>query len=568
MTAVCFKYSFVLLLLLSPCLGAGQQAIRQALLHVDSLLHIEDMDKADSLLRSIEKNPPKDAADLLRLQYLRGYYYNALEDNIKATKLLLNLPEKSERKNLYKLSAEANIQMALVHEKTDNLIACKAYLDKASSIINKNRFDTLLGWLYVRTSSYYRFKDNLDSALYFARAAIPAAEKYKHKHALADAYLLVAIYLVKRGDSSALSYFKMALQKYLLQYNYRGAATMYGNISKIYLKKNLLNEALLYNDSGVSLAVGNNLPDTYMYWEIRSNIFNQKKQFDSALYYYKKYTEGLIEVTARNEAREIKKLTEQYEGDKKEATIKAQQKRLTAIIIISSIIALASLALYIQYRKIKKQNSRIIAQVNELNRLVKQKQILLSELQHRVKNNLQHVLSLLDIQKESLAHNNIEEAIRENKNRVHSMAMLHNKLWLADGNDAVDFEGYLHELAALIHSAYYDPQKEIEIEVKGTIKELNIDTAVPLGLVMVELLSNSLKHAFKYKKNGTIRIEITNEIQIAKRLLTYSDDGCGFDFKHPPKKGLGLELINGLLKEINATLQSKHDNGTTFFIRF
>ena len=85
---------------------------------------------------------------------------------------------------------------------------------------------------------------------------------------------------------------------------------------------------------------------------------------------------------------------------------------------------------------------------------------------------------------------------------------------------------------------------------------------------MVELLSNSLKHAFNDKKNGTIHIHITDEIQTAKRFLTYSDDGSGFDFKHPPKKGLGLELINGLLKEINAILENKHDDGTTFFIRF
>lgn len=568
MHAMGFTYVFGLIMLLSPFCSAGQEIVEQKLKKVDSLLHIEHLEEAYSLLAVFEKNPPADPASVLRLQYLRGYYYNALEDNIKATKLLIDLPEKTEQKKLYKLSAEASIQMALVHEKTGNFIACKEYLDRASGIIYKNRFDTLLGWLYVRTSSYYRLNDNPDSAMYFAQAAISAAEKFNHKHALTDAYLLTAIFLAKRGDSSALSYFKTALQKYSLQYNYRGTSMLYGNISKWYLKKGLLNEALIYNDSAVALANRIHLPNNYLYWEIRFNIFNQKKQFDSAFYYCEKYIDGLAEVTAKNEAREIQILTEQYEGDKKEATIKAQQKRLTAIIIISFIIALAFLALYIQHMKIRKQNSRINTQVNELNKLLQQKQILLSELQHRVKNNMQHVLSLMDIQKESLAHNNIEEVIRENKNRVHSMAMLHNKLSFAGDNNAVDFESYLHELADLIKSAYYNPQKEIDIDVNSTIKELNIETALPLGLVMVELLSNSLKHAFNDKKNGTIRIHITDEIQTAKRFLTYSDDGSGFDFKHPPKKGLGLELINGLLKEINAILENKHDDGTTFFIRF
>ncbi len=116
--------------------------------------------------------------------------------------------------------------------------------------------------------------------------------------------------------------------------------------------------------------------------------------------------------------------------------------------------------------------------------------------------------------------------------------------------------------------AYFNPKKQINIQVNSDIKQLDIDTGIPLGLIMVELLSNSLKHAFIKKETGAIRINITWDIQTGKRLLEYSDDGSGFDFNQPLRKGLGQELINGLLKEINATLNTKHELGTTFFIRF
>lgn len=104
--------------------------------------------------------------------------------------------------------------------------------------------------------------------------------------------------------------------------------------------------------------------------------------------------------------------------------------------------------------------------------------------------------------RESLAHNNIqEEVIRESKNRVQSMALLHNKLSYSNANDSVNFEEYLHELVALIQMAYFNPKKQISIQVNCDVKQLDIDTGIPLRLVMVELLSNSFKTCFYQKGN-------------------------------------------------------------------
>ncbi|MFZ1452384.1 MAG: sensor histidine kinase, partial [Ferruginibacter sp.] len=310
-------------------------------------------------------------------------------------------------------------------------------------------------------------------------------------------------------------------------------------------------------------------------YKIKTTVFEKRNMIDSAYFYLKKSNENEEKSKWIIDKETVTNNAINFAIEKEQDKLKTSEKISRILKIGIGVMSVLILALgwsvfnnYSKRKKIATQNKKINTQVIELNKLVRQKQILLSELQHRVKNNLQHVLSLLDIQEESLAHNNIQEVIRESKNRVQSMALLHNKLSYSNANDSVNFEEYLHEMVALIQMAYFNPKKQINIQVNCNVKQLDIDTGIPLGLMMVELLSNSLKHAFIKKETGNILINITRDNQTGKRLLEYSDDGSGFDFKQPPRKGIGLELINGLLKEINATLNTKQENGTAFFIRF
>jgi two-component system, sensor histidine kinase PdtaS len=310
-------------------------------------------------------------------------------------------------------------------------------------------------------------------------------------------------------------------------------------------------------------------------YKIKTTFFEKKNRIDSAYFYLKKSNENEEKSKFIIDKETVTTNAINFAIEKEKEKLKTSEQISGILKVGLGAMSVLMLALgwslfnnYSKRKKIATQNKKINAQVIELNKLVRQKQILLSELQHRVKNNLQHVLSLLDIQEESLAHNNIQEVLRESKNRVQSMVLLHNKLSYSNANDSVNFEEYLHEMGALIQMAYFNPKKQINIQVNSDVKQLDIDTGIPLGLVMVELLSNSLKHAFIKKETGNILINITRDIQTGKRLLEYSDDGSGFDFNQPPRKGIGLELINGLLKEINATLNTKQENGTAFFIRF
>lgn len=559
---------FFLLLLPAQQYCVAQTAAWQKLKNAENILQAERVESADTLLRELEKLPVKEANWQLHLNYLRALYYNAKEDLVAATKLLIGLPEKAAQQKLFSLAAKADILMALVHEKTDASANCKLYLDKAQSILDNYQLDSLYGWYYVRLSSYYRGVGNSDTALYFAKKALPYAEKYQDLRALGDANFLVGTLLKAEDIKQAIFYYEEALKVALGQQNYATASLMYANLSNLYRKQGDMARAMAYNDSATTTIPSSYPNESMLVWRDRSEFFRKKGNFDSALYYYEKYADARLMHDLKREDEKIKNLSLQHETDKKEAIIKVQHKQLLIAIAFSLLILLALLALSFQNRKIKRQHKKIEQNADELSKLLQQKKTLLSELQHRVKNNLQHILSLLDIQKESLSYNDVQEVIRENQNRVHSMALLHSKLSFADGDDKVNFEAYLHEMAELIKAAYINPKKEIDIQVNCRIAPLSIETAIPLGLVLVELMSNSLKHAFKEKQTGLINIDVSPYPASGKNVLEYSDNGCGFDFEHPNKEGIGLELINGLLTEINATVHTNNLHGTEYTILF
>jgi two-component sensor histidine kinase len=256
----------------------------------------------------------------------------------------------------------------------------------------------------------------------------------------------------------------------------------------------------------------------------------------------------------------------QYQNDKNEATIKNKNRQVILIGSLLGVIIIASVLLYLQNRKINSRNKIINQQLAELSRTLEQKQMLLSELQHRVKNNLQHVISILDIQKESVDFNNIDELIRGNQNRIHSMALLHTKLNVAESVNEVDLNRYVTELSELVKDSYDHHKKKISLTLKCEIEKMSIEKALPLGLIIVELVSNSMKHAFKKHNIGIIDIVMTKDENINK--LYYADNGIGYDFHKLSEKGLGQEIIKGLIDQLNGKVESSNNNGFELNVYF
>src|SRR5690606_13585855 len=275
-----------------------------------------------------------------------------------------------------------------------------------------------------------------------------------------------------------------------------------------------------------------------------------------------------LESVAEEEHLKTKKLEVQYQLQKKETIIKSKNLQLMLISSLFIIIVLSSVLVVRKNRKIKNQNRVINKQIEELSKTLEQKQMLLSELQHRVKNNLQHVISILEIQKESVDFNNIDELIRGNQNRIHSMALLHKKLNVSENVNDIDLGKYISELAELVKDSYDNYKKKTQLHIRCTEESISIEKALPIGLIIVELVSNSMKHAFKQISVGIISIQIEKEPHSPYTRLHYSDNGCGFNFSLSNGKGLGIEIIKRLIGELDATARSSQDNGFELTLHF
>ncbi len=198
-------------------------------------------------------------------------------------------------------------------------------------------------------------------------------------------------------------------------------------------------------------------------------------------------------------------------------------------------------------------------------RVLHERELLLKEIHHRVKNNLQVVSSLLDLQSVSIHDESTKTVVKEGQSRVKSMALIHQLLYQTDNYTSINFAQYLEQLLTILHNTYKKPDKEIKYLIRAENIQLDVDIAVPLGLITNELLTNAYKYAFIDKKTGNIAIEFSNTNN-NKVLLRVKDDGIGFPkgFDVENTKTLGLKLVKLLIQQIKAELSYQIKDGAEF----
>lgn len=198
---------------------------------------------------------------------------------------------------------------------------------------------------------------------------------------------------------------------------------------------------------------------------------------------------------------------------------------------------------------------------------LREKEVLLKEIHHRVKNNLQIVHSLLVLQANSIADQEIRTLFEESRNRIGSMALIHEKLYRSKDLSHIDFSQYLQELTQNISCTYQQP--EINIIVGREPIFLDINSGIPCGLIVNELVSNSFKHAFPARQEGQITVVLTRPTG-KSYLLTVADNGGGFpdaiDFRNTTS--LGMQLVSVLTEQLQGTIELYTDAGTRFTISF
>lgn len=197
-----------------------------------------------------------------------------------------------------------------------------------------------------------------------------------------------------------------------------------------------------------------------------------------------------------------------------------------------------------------------------------EKEIMLKEIHHRVKNNLQIISSLLNLQSQQIKDEKALEAFLESRNRVHSMALVHDKLYRSEDLAKVDFKGYIESMAQSLFRTY-NTIGNISLDVQIQNISLAIDTAIPCGLMMNELISNSLKHAFPDNRKGKITIKFQASKDHSYK-LQFIDDGIGIpphvDFNNLTT--FGIRLIQVLVEQLDGDLKIRRKNGTQVTISF
>lgn len=205
---------------------------------------------------------------------------------------------------------------------------------------------------------------------------------------------------------------------------------------------------------------------------------------------------------------------------------------------------------------------------NEIKKALKEKEILLKEIHHRVKNNLMIISSLLNLQSSYIQDEGARNVFRESQNRAKSMAMIHERLYKSTDLKNIDLGEYIRSLTTdLYRTLVADPDRiRLDIDVENV--KIDINTVVPLGLIVNELVTNSMKHAFPEGETGYIKVELCRKSE--KIVLKVSDNGIGFpkDLDYKNTSSLGLQLVNNLTMQIDGELELDRNQGTSFSLIF
>ncbi|MCG1034877.1 sensor histidine kinase [Polaribacter sargassicola] len=283
------------------------------------------------------------------------------------------------------------------------------------------------------------------------------------------------------------------------------------------------------------------------------------------------YKDKAIETTQKIYSQDLSQSLADY---KTEQALKGKQKEIEhekEKTTLYGIIALLAFVLFfialIVLRKINKQSKELSEKNSLIREALKEKELLIKEVHHRVKNNFQIVSSLLELQSKGIEDEKALELANEGKNRVKSMALIHQKLYQNE-TGLVDFDEYIHLLVKEL-SALFKSDNKIDTSIKSENMNFDVDTAIPLGLIINEIITNSYKYAFTKGKENTLSISINKENDDNFKLII-EDNGPGLsdDIDIKKTKSLGLRLITRLVKQLHGKLKLTNDNGARFEILF
>lgn len=454
---------------------------------------------------------------------------------------------------------------------------------------NKQRDSLIIPSAYNDLGYYYSLENKNDSAIYyFNKSRLLTLKNKKHIDSVSFKNLLINIeenisncYLNQNEYDKAINQIlsinnQFKTNKESLSYISRKIL-----LANAYLGKNEFEKVETIIDEITPICCLNNVSFKLQFLKLKHSYYkkteNNELAYDNLLL-IKKCNDSISNIQQEKllKSTELNYVIEENDREvlEKNKIIKEKEDIIftTTIIALSVLLGISFVFIRINRKKrfeIEKMNLSIAQKNTQIESSLKEKEILLKEIHHRVKNNLQIISGILDIQNFSIKEPEIKAILNEGQNRIQSIALLHKTMYQNQNFNAVNFEQYLNELITHSKQSNYSLHKNIDIDVNVDNIQLEIDYAVPLGLIINELINNAYKHAFKDIENGSIKIQL-EALQKNNYSLLFKDNGIGFPENFDIKKlnSVGFELINGLTKQLNGKLSISNENGATIKINF
>lgn len=538
-----------------------------------------------------------------KFNYARGelyfelcFYYNVKDDISKAL-IYADKAEKAFAKSSQKLRGLSKCyqQRSQIYTKTNKHKKAILYAEKAIQIAtelksNKNVFSILYTTIGI---AYFNIEDNKNAVKYLEFAneinkkngpidrrafnMVMLSEAYfglkKYKDAIETSQ--IAISLVDDKENLLMAYGIIGNSFYELK-NYKSALT---NQNKA------LQLLYLVEDTDHQRSIFLELSNTY------SKLGDYKNAYENLNKYKDLEINFLTTIQEKNiDELEIKFDSKQKDLALKELTISKQQQTLEILkqknfnlilfFLIGFSIIITGIVLFALFKNKKKNKllndkNEIISdkivlveeQKIELSKSLQERELLLKEIHHRVKNNLQIIMSLLNIQASKGEDISIENFLEKAQSRIASMSLIHQSLYENETLDSIDFNKYINQLAINLIHLFGVEDKKIQLEITAKEIYLDLQTSISLGLILNELFTNALKYAFTDYKNAKISVSI-DTVDNEEFNLIFSDNGNGYLEKNNSKKSLGLELIELLALQLGGSIEKQSSKGTKYFMNF
>lgn len=366
--------------------------------------------------------------------------------------------------------------------------------------------------------------------------------------------------------------------------NLEGMCYSHMGIAKLHLKHNNYKKAEKHTNLFLEIGKSKNHIKKEAYL-LLSKTYQQQDNHKKALEYHALSSEinNQLSQEVINKISDIKLIKNQSEQDlllkQKElqhqlnlsqTRNESQKKVITIGIIAIVIISLLALVLLNKFQSSKKQKNKIADMYQIVQISLDEKSILLKEIHHRVKNNLQVISSLLRLQERNSNQLETIEILKESRTRVNSMALVHEMLYQVDNLSLINYNDYIEKLVKKLIVIYKKNTIDIDFKFKSPQLQISIEKAIPLGLLLNEIISNAIKHAFNEQEKGTIYLTIVT-IKDHEYQITIGDDGSGFQHSldNPKTDSLGLKLIQKMAKQLNSNvIKTNSKKGTKYTFVF